>query len=250
MPKTKVNKLFRKVLWFRNRAKFDIDFFDILLPARTVSQHYRYKSGVYYSEKCGREIQYESALELEFIKKLEKHRNVMFYWDQPVRISYWRGRRRQTYTPDFGIYLRSREFIIAEVKDLPGMLDHRVQMKTEALMEFCSQRGFGLLLTDGKNSPDRLLKAKVNRKLEREILAALGSNVLRKTECQQIMGRCHATQSQLYKTIIRNDLKFRPFPLKLQRGNGNLIFRQVFFEKKSYDDLVEYQTPDWFKATG
>lgn len=56
-------------------------------------------------------------------------------------------------------------FVDAEVKNLPYMLDYLVQLKTETLMEFCSYRGFGLLLTDGWHISKGLLNVKVNRKL-------------------------------------------------------------------------------------
>lgn len=236
---SKGKNIWDDVLWFRNRGNFDIDFFDLLQPSRAVSSNRRYKSGLFTSEKCGRDIQYESGIELEFVKSLEADKRVRFYWDQPVRIGFWHGRRKLNYTPDFGIYLATGEFVIAEVKDLPGMLDHRVQAKAEALMEFCSGHGFGMLLTDGRRSPGSLQKGKVNRKLEKELLAALDVNALRKQQCREIMQRCGAVPAELYKAIIRHNLKFRPFPMKLQRGNRNNVFRQVFFEKKKYDELAE-----------
>lgn len=176
---SKEQKLYRKILWFDNRLHYEIDFFDLLQPQRQVSEHHRYKSGAFYSEKCKREIQYESGLELSFIKQLEQLNNVLFYYEQPVQISYWRGRKKQTYTPDFGIYLDTKEFVLVEIKDLSSMLDDRVQMKAEALMGFCAKRGFGLLLYDGKYTFDKLLKSRSNRKLEKEILSALNNNVLR-----------------------------------------------------------------------
>jgi len=211
----------------------------MLQPQRTVSNQTKYKSGIYYSEKCNRDIQFESGLELNFIKMLEEIKDVVFYWDQPVKIPYWRNKHKGTYTPDFGIYLKSGEFILAEIKDLPGMLDHRVQLKTEALMNFCHSRGFGLLLTDGKNSVDKLMKIKMNRKLEKEILASLDKSILRKKECMEIMKKCNATQNELLKTIIRNKLRFKPYPFKLQRGNQCHIFHNVFIERKKYEDLIE-----------
>lgn len=64
-----------------------------------------------------------------------------------------------------GAERQSGFFIIAEVIALPDMLDFRVQLKTETLMEFCSYRGFGLLLTDGWHISKGLLNGKVNRKL-------------------------------------------------------------------------------------
>lgn len=247
MPSNRDDKLFKKVLWFSRREKFDIDFFDLLLPRRTVSQHPRYRSGVFRSEKCSRDIQYESALELKFIERLERDGRVSFYWEQPVRIGYRRGRKRQVYTPDFAIYLVSHEVILAEVKDLAGMLDHRVQLKAEALMEFCSAHGFGMLLTDGRNTPHALLKGKLNRKLERRIMAALETGTLEEEECRRIMDECKATSRELYKVIIRQNLKFRPFPFRLQKGNRNAVFRRVYFANESYDGIIGEQLLASFK---
>lgn len=77
-----------------------------------------------------------------------------------------------------GAERQSGFFIIAEVIALPDMLDFRVQLKTETLMEFCSYRGFGLLLTDGWHISKGLLNGKVNRKLEKELVAAQAHNPL------------------------------------------------------------------------
>lgn len=243
MAKKSDNRILAKVLWFKNRTRFDIDYFDLLQPRREVSLHPRYRSGLFYSIKCGREIQYESALELRFVQQLEANKHVVFYWEQPVKIPYWRGRRKATYTPDFGIYLDSGYFVVAEVKDLPDMLDYRVQQKTESLMEFCSDRGFGLLLTDGRHTPKDLLKGKINRKLEKELVAVLAHNALRQPQCRDIMERCNATLPELYKAVIRLGLRFRSFPMVIRSGNNNRIFLRLFFEGKKYEDLIEETFP-------
>lgn len=239
--------LFKKILWFDNRVKYDIDFFDCLQPQRIVSKKSRYKSGLFYSDKCKRNIQYESGIELNFIKLLESSKKVKFYYEQPVRIKYRRGRKNETYTPDFGIYLKTNEFVLVEIKDLHSILESRIQTKTEALLDFCSKKGFGLLLTDGKNTIDKLLRIKNNRKLEIHVLKAIENNVLRKKECSEIMERCNATQNELYKVIIRNHLKYRIYPFKLQLGNKNDIFRQVFIEKRRYDDIMMENQTTLFK---
>lgn len=233
------NNIFQKILWFDSKGKFDIDFFDALQPRRVVSQHPRYKSGVFRSDKCARDIQYESGLELDFIKKyLEGNPEVLFYWEQPVAVPYRRGKIRTKTYPDFGVYLRSRHFVIVEVKPLAEMIDHRVQAKAEGIMEFCSKRGFGFLLTDGRNTPEALLKGKVNRKLEKELLSALEVGILRKIQCYDIMDGCNATLPELHRAVIRHDLKFKPYPFKLQHGNQSPVFRAVYFGKKKYDDVV------------
>ena len=235
----KEQKLYKQIIWFNNRMKYEIDFFDLLQPQRKVSEHHRYKSGVFHSAKCQRAIQYESGLELSFMMQLESLDNVVFYYEQPVQIPYWRGRKKQTYTPDFGIYLNTKEFVLVEIKDLPSMLEDKVQRKTEALLDFCSKKGFGLLFFDGKNTFDKLLTCKNNRKLEREILKAIAETPLRKKQYDEITQRCNSTPRELWKVIIKHNLKFRSFPFKLQHGNRNSLFRRVFIEKKRYDDLTE-----------
>lgn len=249
---SKEQTLYKKILWFDNRIKYDIDFFDLLQPQRKVSEHRRFKSGVFHSEKCNRDIQYESGLELNFMLQLEQLENVLFYYEQPVQIPFRRGKRKQTYTPDFGIYLNTKEFVLVEIKDLPSMLEDRVQMKVEALLGFCSQKGFGLLFFDGKHTFDKLLTTKNNPKLEKEVLGAIDNNVLRKKQCSEIIKKCDSTQNELFRVIIKHNLKYKSFPFKLQHGNKNHLFHQVFVEKKRYDELIEERflktiKPKWIK---
>lgn len=237
-----------KIVWPGRKTRFDIDFFDLLQPLREVSRNSRFRSGTFRSEKCGRDIQYESALERAFAEGLERNEHVVFYWDQPVRIPFRRGKRRLGYTPDYGIYLYTGHFVLAEVKELPDMLDGRVQARIEAMLEFCSRRGFGVLLTDGRHAPDYLLRGKVNRKLEAELQRALCRDTLRHDGCREILETCRATPAQLYKAVIRLQLRFRPFPFRLQRGNDNRIFRQVFFERKRYRDALPAEPLSPFAA--
>lgn len=245
----KPNKILNKTLWFEQKKKFDIDFFDMLQPQRSVCADARYKSGVFFSEKCNRTIQYESGLELDFIKFLEQCNKVQFYWEQPCTVPYWRGKIKDKYTPDFGVYLKTKEIILVEIKDLPGMADHRVQMKVEGLIKFCADKGFGLLLTDGKNTIDKLLKVKCNKTLEKNILKVLTDNhTIRKSECREIMKQCQATQNELLKVILKNDLRYRSFTSKIQQVNRNRIFRHLFIEKKSYEALNKDNYSTLFKS--
>lgn len=249
MPKKRDKDVLAKVLWFEKRTAFDFCHFDLLHPSREVSHHRRYRSGVFHSKKCQRDIQYESSIELSFISQLETDKRVVFYWEQPVSIPYWRGRRKGTYTPDFGIFLDSGFFVLTEIKSLGDMLDYRVQRKTEALLEFCARRGFGLLLTDGHHIPKDLMKGRANRKLERALRSALEINPIHEAKCRQIMERCQASTQQLHKAVIRLGLRFRSFPIKLQAKNDNLIFHAVFFKGKSYDQYTIEILPSLLRST-
>lgn len=242
--------IWKRVVWCGERKRFDIDCFDLLRPCREVGRQGRFRSGVFRSAKCGRDIQYESGLELAFVERLERDDDVVFYWDQPVRIPFRCGKRRLYYTPDFGVWLASGRFVLVEVKELPGMLDDGVQLRIEALMEFCRTRGFGLLLTDGRHGPQRLLAGRINRPLERALTTALEERgALRGAECRELMQRLGATPAQLYRAVIRLRLRFRPFPLWLRAGSRRTVFRQVFFEHRRYEDLPENQSTP-FSARG
>ncbi|MCD8185705.1 MAG: Tn7 transposase TnsA N-terminal domain-containing protein [Rikenellaceae bacterium] len=222
--------LFQKIIWFSNQQSFNIDYFDLLLPRQTICSDPRFLNGHFYSAKCGRNIQYESGLELEFIRLLESASSVRFYVEQPVRIPYRRGKKKLTYTPDFGIYFHSGAFILAEIKPLHAMLEDRVQTKMEGLIEFCRQRGFGLLLTDGRHTLDRLKKIPLNRSLEKEILCALKQEPIRRKQYAELVEKCGASHQDILKIILKHDLYFTAFPFKLKSGKYNALFRQVFVE--------------------
>ncbi len=230
--------LFRQIIWPGEKRTYDFDCFEILQPQRIVSTQSRYKSGVFYSEKCQREIQYESGIELEFIRKMEESPLVHFYYEQPVQIAYRRGRRKATYTPDFAVFLRTREIVLIEIKDLSCMLEYRVQMRMEALVEYCHKKGFGVLMTDGKHTLDHLRKRATHRELEKEMLLRIREDrILRKSACMELLNKHQATQADLLKIILKNHWKYKAFPLKLEEDNRNQLFRHVFLRKKPYSAL-------------
>jgi len=234
----KEKEFYDQIMWFGQKKKYDVDFFEYFQPQRLVRRNGRYNSGTFYSEKCQRMIQYESGIELDFIRKLEQLEIVEYYFEQPVRIPYWRSKLKKTYTPDFGVFLKTNEFILVEIKDLPGMLENKVQMKIEGLLAFCYAKGFGLLLTDGKNTFEKINRFKINKELETEILQITAYTTLRKKEWNELMKKHNATNNELMKIVTRNNLKYNSFPFQVKTGNKNHVFRQVFIEKKKYENLI------------
>lgn len=234
----KDKKLFSQIIWFETRAKVDFRCFDILEAQRTVSSHPRYKSGIFFSEKCQRNVQYESAMELAFIKLLEASKRVRFYYEQPVQIPYRRGKKRQTYTPDFAVFLQTDEVVLVEIKCLPDMLDNRVQLKMEALLQYCHKKGFGLLFTDLSRGLAKLRQVNYNRKLEKAVIRVIeDKRVLRRRECREILKECNASQNELLKIIRKHDFKFKSKSGKIEQGNNNPVFRHVFINRKPYSEL-------------
>ena len=89
--------------------------------------------------------------------------------------------------------------------------------------------------------PEGYYPATLNGKKERELKTALAAGPIRKDQYKAIKDRCDATPGQLYRTIIRLDLKYSSHRFKLQRDSQSPIFRQVYFRKKRYDESVEEQ---------
>lgn len=79
------------VVWFNEVKICKIEEFEGQEPKRTVKADPRYQSGIFYSHKTKRNIQYESGMELDFIKRLESADNVLYYFEQPITINYRRN---------------------------------------------------------------------------------------------------------------------------------------------------------------
>lgn len=97
--------------------------------------------------------------------------------------------------------------------------------------------------TDGRHTPQKLLEGRVNRPLEQELLTALGSGPVREPAWREIKIRRGATPAELYRAIIRHDLKFYSRRFKLTQGKQSQIFRQVYFGKKKYEELTAEKFP-------
>jgi hypothetical protein len=71
--------------------------------------------GKFPSLKMGRLICWESQIERDYIYLLEFDPSVVFYAEQPLRISYYLDDKERHYTPDF-LVKRSDKNLIVEVK--------------------------------------------------------------------------------------------------------------------------------------
>ncbi len=222
--------LIKNTIWFEKKTKWDNVNFNELTPKRKVNKNSKYKSGVIFSQKCQREVQYESGLELNFILALDNMPMVKFFSEQPTTIEYTRYGRKYKYTPDFVIFLDNNEAIIAEIKDFSGMADNRVQRNMEALIEYCMNYGFGLILTDGKYTLNKLLGKRYNVEFEKELLLKLdenGGRTIFLKEFKIIQAKYNAQWSELLTIVLKNNLGFYPFPFKLNRRNNYKLFRDT-----------------------
>jgi len=117
-----------------------------LRPQRSVNED----GGCFSSARLGRDVQYESGLELLILSTIERATDVRSYCEQPVRIPYlWQGATR-TYVPDIAVQLADRRVAVIEAKPRLLWAEPQNLAKWSAASLWCAVRGWGFGVTDGR----------------------------------------------------------------------------------------------------
>lgn len=105
-------------------------------------------SGRFASRKLGRDVAYESQLELATFETLENAADVAWYQEQPLKIAYmWEGRRR-VYYPDVLVATRSGRCLLIEVKPVTNMPLSLNRTKATAGRDYAHAQGWGWVTVD------------------------------------------------------------------------------------------------------
>lgn len=101
------------------------------MPVRKIKMNHFSVTGVFYSFKNDRHIEFESSLERDFFLLLEMDENVESYEEQPVTLYYTYLNRRTPYTPDCIIHYFDETKLpcIVEVKPSRIVKDKKVFLK-------------------------------------------------------------------------------------------------------------------------
>ncbi len=186
---------------------------------REVSLDSEGKVGIFFSEKMGREVQYESLLELQFLLKLEKIKEVVFYQEQPFVIPYELGGLRRIYYPDIFFFIKDGRGVVVEVKPRYQMALYENLIKWSALRKFCVQNGWGYLIIDGNRPIQKFQQHEFSREFQTALLTALENSrdgTLNWQEYRRIRDQHSATWSDFLAVILKNRLvwSLQPFVLK------------------------------------
>ena len=101
------------------------------MPVRKIKMNHFSVTGVFYSFKNDRHIEFESSLERDFFLLLEMDETVEFYEEQPMTLYYIYLNRKTPYTPDCIIHYcdENRPSCIVEVKPSKVIKDKKVFLK-------------------------------------------------------------------------------------------------------------------------
>ena len=97
------------------------------MPVRKLKKSYRNVTGLFYSRRLRRLVQFDSLLERDFIQLLDIHPAVLSFAEQPVRIEFTDEQGTDlVYVPDFHVTFRSGVFLGRRVKH-PWIVETKYQ---------------------------------------------------------------------------------------------------------------------------
>lgn len=133
----------------------------------------RGRFGAWHCPKLDRDVSYESETELRVIQLLSFAPQIAYYQEQPLAISYQFAGQQRTYYPDLLAATVDGRCILIEVKPVYEMAMAVNVAKYRAAVEFCRNRGWGLVATDGNRTRRLLEQRTVDPRLETTLAAAL-----------------------------------------------------------------------------
>jgi hypothetical protein len=217
----KFQKLLTRVLWpadLKLITKEDMSSFNRM---REVSMSGEGNAGVFYSEKMGRHVQYESSMEYDFLQRLEFLDEVMFYQEQPFEVPYEYIGRKKSYYPDVLFVLKDGRGVVVEIKPLFKMVLHLNLRKWSGLKKFSAENGIGLLVTDGKNTIQQIKCHNENQDFSKDILYQLQNKTLSWSDYRKIRDKYKIDHKDFMALVIKNKLIWEWSPFALSNPHDN-----------------------------
>lgn len=183
---------------------------------RNVSEDGDGDSGSFVSAKLGREVQFESGLELDLLLKLESLPDVVAYQEQPFVLDYYLDGIQRRYYPDVFFILKDGRAVVAEIKPRTGFALYINLVKWAALRQFCEREGYGLMVTDGRHPIQSLVRHVAPQEFQDAICAAVARGPLGWSQCKHIRDRYSVTLDDFLAVVLKQHLvlSLHPFTLR------------------------------------
>ncbi len=169
----KFQGLLSHTVWPGEVRSLTLDEITALKRERNVSSSGEGSAGVFHSDKLNRAVEYESALELDFLLRLEQIKEVTFYQEQPFKVLYELDGRNSVYYPDILFVLGDGRGVVVEIKPVFKMALQANLIKWAALKKFCIEKGLGMLITDGRYTIQQIQDHEVDPKFANAVLSSI-----------------------------------------------------------------------------
>lgn len=212
---TRFEDLLRFVIYPAKPRYLTEDDCRLFTRQRDVSSDGEGKSGSFFSDKLGRSVQYESGLELKFLKMLEMIEEVRFYQEQPIRLAYVYDSQTRNYYPDILFVMTDGKGIVVEIVPVFMMALSQNLAKWSALKAFCLENGLGLLVTDGTQAIQQIQKHEIESQFVSYMLERLEKGGLSWTDYKQIKDQFNPSRDDFVALILQYRLIWRLDPFCL-----------------------------------
>lgn len=214
----KKTSILEEIIWFPEQENQNLSFNKEkrLIYLRKNSKNIKGTSGILFSEKCGKEIRYDSQIELKFFEKLELAKDVVDYGSQCAEIPY--KNKTKKYIPDFYIQFKNGRIAIGEIKLVREMGYYYNWEKWNAMKNFCIDNGLGILITDGQIALHKL-KTNIDKQDFKNDLLSLynNSSIIEWPEVYGLKIKHKASRTDLVKVVVEEKLKWETEPFKLKK---------------------------------
>ena len=182
---------------------------------REISSGSKGNAGVFHSDKMNRAVQYESELELDFLHRLEQLKEVVSYQEQPFKVPYDLDGQKFVYYPDVLFVLEDGRGVVVEIKPVFEMALQGNLIKWAALRQFCTERGLGILITDGRYTIQQIQYHKVRPEFADAVVASLRHGPLSWKQYKEIRDKYNASRNDFVALILKNRLVWDLSPFRL-----------------------------------
>ncbi|MCG5220583.1 TnsA endonuclease N-terminal domain-containing protein [Streptosporangium soli] len=196
------------------------DFYQVRAQ-RAVNE--REHSGLWHAPKLGREVAYESILELRVIKLFDLAHQIAWYCEQPVAIPYRFNGKERTYYPDLLAVTNDQRCFLIEVKPRFEMATSINRVKFNAMRQYCAERGWGHVVTDGVRHMRQLESRIVDPTTMKRLTSALIERDLYWPDILRLRKNGPLTNSDIAAAVIQQGWDFQLGPYYLSMGPSRVL---------------------------
>jgi hypothetical protein len=162
------------------------------------------------------ELEFESGLEADFLRRLDVCPEVAGIREQPLWIDFDDHGTFSRYCPDFLVSMSNGEQFLVEVKPVWLMALHRNWSKWGAMRAFAAHHGCGMLITDGRTTFTEVRKHVPPAAFVEAVLNSLSGGPIDWSRYHRIKQEHSPTAFDFTAMVIRHRLAWQLSPFHLR----------------------------------
>ncbi len=216
------------VIWPNRCCMVDLPLY--LVRQREVNPDSQGQTGVFVSEKLGRSVQYESQMEQRFLMRLEQSTDVVYYQEQPFRIPYSVEGHNRVYIPDVFFVMADGRSVVVEIKPKHQIVLSENLRKWPVLRDFCEEKGYGRLVTDGRVGIKSFWEHPVPQAYSDRLLAVLADGPLTWPQYNTICNQYSPSWNDFIALVLQYQLVWSMHPFRLSLASPLKEKRRAYAE--------------------